>query len=267
MTSPKAIAVSMVNSFRTKGGNGAWTGIPRKDYADELEERVRTPEKIDQAQNLLCGPAAFTYALARTQPTEYVRFATELYDLGKSALGTFAVKPEGALLSTDVPTAETNIGAVDWVTMASLRSASNLLFWVTRSWNPFADVGHLSTPGDLEKWFNALGFKHVLNDASLLFTKPLTSAQEASRRFTKGHNVCLLIHWANLKSGSTGTSFIPTHWFTLESALTVSGNVQFKIWHWAITNPMDSNRNIDVPLDCFLKQFYGFISAGDADLT
>jgi hypothetical protein len=81
----KSRAREIANSLET-GGAGVWPTIPPEDVAESLRQRIDHPEKIRQAMTPYCGPAAFAYLLASSQPILYAQAVAELYRNGKTVL-------------------------------------------------------------------------------------------------------------------------------------------------------------------------------------
>ena len=64
-----------------------------------LQGRLNSPDKIDQGQTSLCGPAAFFYSLATKRQELYARYVVDMALYGKAyiSLGTHVTQRGGVI--------------------------------------------------------------------------------------------------------------------------------------------------------------------------
>lgn len=71
-----------VEEFRARTTKGAWSNFNRNEVADQLLERIKSPEKIQQGINNAYGPTTVLFELARFMPRRYVKMIIDLYEDG-----------------------------------------------------------------------------------------------------------------------------------------------------------------------------------------
>ena len=72
----------ILEEFRARTTKGAWSNSDRNDVADQLLERIKAPEKIQQGINNAYGPTTVLFELARHMPRRYVKMIIDLYEDG-----------------------------------------------------------------------------------------------------------------------------------------------------------------------------------------
>jgi hypothetical protein len=247
-------AVSMytyINEFAKKAGNGKFPNIDRAEVVKGLKERMRSPETVNQDQASLCGPAALAYAILSHLPEMYAAYIMSLYDDGAAKLGKLMIRPSAgcrnATIGTDIP-------AVDWIGLASLRDSENANWEYNSPSDKFAGI---TMPGGMEDWFKALGFTDVREETNIVRTKGLDNFREAARLYAAGYTVCLFI-WKDVLDGNRAGFFsTPNHWVVLSKypSLTADRKVGFRVFTWGahkLVGPM--------PQADFLKGYYGFLA-------
>src|SRR5579872_4965096 len=151
--SPMALANARIDTFASGSGGGAFKKIARAAVAAGLRERVQDPNGIKQGSSSLCGPAALIRTIAFTDPVAYVAFVTSLYDTGHGQLGDLKVTAGGDLLGY---APGSNVPAVDWIPLASIRDSENWFFDYQSADNEFAGI---TLPSHMESWFKKIGFR------------------------------------------------------------------------------------------------------------
>ena len=103
----------------------SWRWLSRQEIADQLDERIDNPSKINQGNTNLCGMAAFVRHWAADDPVAYVQFAINLHEKGAARLGNGAVQrnisPSPILRADHPPSAP----QADWLVLASIRDNFN----------------------------------------------------------------------------------------------------------------------------------------------
>src|SRR5262249_61747046 len=88
----KAIAIGLVNDFRTRGLS-MWGAIRREQLADGLIVRINDPTQISSRASQLCGAASAVYNLAQADPSAYARLAIDLYEKAEGKAKSLQVRP------------------------------------------------------------------------------------------------------------------------------------------------------------------------------
>jgi hypothetical protein len=234
-----------------KGKDRAFPNIKRADVVDGLRARVTKPSRIDQANTSLCGPASLFYCVAQTKAALYARYVTELYQTGKSTIGTTVVKP-GTDCRKYAPSVKAGIHPVDWIALASLRDSENDAFSYA---SPSAETGGITMPGDLLGWFIDAGFAKQGNYTNLVFTKDVANLKAAGERYKQRQSVCLFISANMLETPGVKSTF-PDHWVVLASNITFAGNVAaFTVFSWGELKAVE----LDVTKLC--RNLYGYIAS------
>ncbi len=258
----------LLTAFGSALGTTPWHGLDRAEVAGRLGELLADPDLVRQGNLNLCGPAVFLRAWIRRDPVGFTNFAVELYDTGRSRIGSgYAVEPDDdACLATDYKELQRVNGtalapAAEWMVMSAVRDAENALF--DYEGTPAEDVSAATTPGEVLEWLEATGrFTDVRDEVNLVFTKGVDHARGLAP--SADQTVLVLLNTAMLpnEDGSVENWVLrqfPNHWVALESAvLDVPGGVQFTYWCYGRTAPY---RTVTVPTDVFEANYYGAVLA------
>lgn len=274
-------ALALVDKFEMKGtsavettrgcavtANGVWPHINRAALIAGLRARIKDPDKIDQANTSLCGPADFVRDVAEDKPKVYAQAVIDLYERGTAQIGTFTITSSNDLRGhalVKIPTGM--IDASDWVILASIRATDN---WYFDYGAEDQEVRAITMPADKVKWFKAAGYTDVVDETNLLITKDLVSASLANSYFRKGYHVTLFIN-SDMLSPSTmnNVSTTPDHWVAMTKPMEIRAtvprafpdeetSVKLEVYSWG--------RRIGVPSSGrltyyhFTANFYGFIA-------
>lgn len=121
-----------------------------------------------QGSTGFCGPAVFMYALLVDRPDLYKQYIADLWDFGEAELGELKIKAsKNVKRPTDLTIGwdgQTLMPAIDWMTMASLRDSTNLIFSSDQASK--IQTGDISAPGSLDYWFGKMGAERVFVNIS-----------------------------------------------------------------------------------------------------
>lgn len=233
------------------GTSHAYPNIKRSEMVAGLRKRLGSPASIDQANTSLCGAACLMYCLASLKAAAYAQYVVELYHTGKAKLGRLSVEPSSDCKKYK-PDPAKGIHPVDWVALASLRDSENDVFDYDE---PSDEVGGITMPGDLVDWFKDSGFSKDANFTNFVFTKDEGCIRAAGNRYRHTHSVCLFVN-GNLFERPSEGSWIPNHWVVLASPVTIKNKrVSLSAFTWGAIS------QVDLPVDSFCKNFYGYISS------
>lgn len=265
----------LISEFATRKSHAAFPHINKPALVKQLLQRISQPWRIDQARSSLCGPAAFLYCVARSDPGLYAKYIIDLYEKGEAKIKDLEVEPGSDCRRYKVPPGQ--IAEADWVGLASLRDSENTFSDYESITDEFAGI---TLPGHIEDWFEEAGFKSVHDNTNLLSNKELSVLLQAHQKRSTGAKVCLFIA-ANILSGKIkkDSTFKPYHWVVLNSDITIDGKpvapliakgkkvddddkikkkqISFKVYTWG-----EELRSVSkVTVESFLNNFFGYISA------
>jgi len=112
---------------------------------------------------------------------------------------------------------------------------------------------------------NRAGYSDIRQDANLVrHQRDTDNMDEASRLFSAGYRVCLLIDdlmlYGSKQAQSGSMVFKDRHWIVLRSKIDRSGgNVKMTVFTWG-----DGDYHVPqgepLPLDRFLENYYGYVA-------
>ena len=157
---------------------------PAGDPLDPFsKEKIETGLKLRLAQwnfpaqgdSSLCGPAAFFYCLLMDRPDLYKQMVKELWESGKTKIGTLKLEPsydcrhpKNFFDYNNTLGYSPKVPAIDWITLASLRDTENGFFDYD---SPDDLIPGITTAGDLKTWFKKAGSKILYEINSNIVTQ------------------------------------------------------------------------------------------------
>jgi hypothetical protein len=271
LNSAGVYAANRVCDFLRRRGHGQWPTLDRDEVGVGILMRLAYPGLLRQGGANLCGPAAMLFSVLNDHPLTYALYAIDLYEKGEAKLNRLSVEP-----SSDVRHyfSASKIDAVDWLTMASLRSSENW-FLADHLGDPTGErwwgdkregLFGATTQMEMAWWFGQAGYRDIREDANIArHQRDTSNMDEASRLFAAGYRVCLLIDyqmiqtWHQSESGSM--MLMDRHWVVLRSTIDRSGgNVKMTIFTWGDENYQVPQSGA-LPLDDFLMNYYGYVAA------
>ena len=287
--------LSATRPAASAGGTSASSGIqPPPAFAVitdwvnfhvKLNERMSRPELIAQQETSLCGPAAFMYCVAKHRPHAYRDYVMDLALHGRARLGNLEVVPSEECRRSAPKMMQ--IDPVDWVALASLRDSTNLLLPMSHA----AQTAAITTPADLEAWFDACGlFNGTGNHTRLVNGGTLDDLFAANMSYSSAF-VCLLLRGSIMGGGGAiGTKFgsgmpktplfTPDHWVVLDELIHINARIamrnlcpstgacsldserlDFRVYSWGNYHRINST-HLSLTVGEFLPYFYGYVSAG-----
>jgi hypothetical protein len=254
------VAGFVCDFFLKHSGRGQWLTLDRDEVGVGILMRLAYPGLVDQNQASLCGPAAFLFSELQDHPGYYASFAIDMYEKGTARLGGLSITPNASVRRYSPPSWK--IAPVDWLTMASLRDSENWFVTYDTADKEFAGA---TTPFELVWWFNKAGYSDVKDDVNLVrHQRDTDNMDEASRLFSAGYRVCLLIDYEMLQTSTqadSGSALAEDrHWVVLRSRIDRSGgNVKMTIFTWGEANREVPKSGV-LPLDDFLMNYYGYVA-------
>jgi hypothetical protein len=261
--SAKDEAKKLVDEFEMRNKPGCpWIYLKRSEIAAGLRERIDDPDKINQGQTSLCGPADFIRDVAIDFPKIYAQAAIDLYEIGQGLVGTFLIKPAKDLKLYKLPETA-KIHQADWLVLASIRDTDN---WFMDYQSESDDAAAITMPHSKESWLRKAGYSDVVNETNILACKDLPNARKASSYLSKGYKVCLFINADMLDTSTQNNSSVtPNHWVALTSSINVSGieadpasKMKFRVYTWGAQQDVPASGSLNIKH--FLSNYYGYIA-------
>lgn len=137
----------------------------KEEIEKGLQLRLAKMDYPNQDQAMLCGPAAFFYCLLIDRPDLYKQMVKELWESGKTKIGTLKLEPsydcrhpKNFFDYNNTLGYSPKVPAIDWITLASLRDTENGFFDYD---SPDDLIPGITTAGDLKTWFKKAGAEIV----------------------------------------------------------------------------------------------------------
>jgi hypothetical protein len=207
----------------------AWPHLDPTTVLSRINDLQNDANLFNQGIFELCTAAAFFHHIIQKNPTEFARFAKELFGAGISYLGKFKVAPGSDLRNADYGALASKFTTLppqtDWMLMSSVRDSENWFFDFEGS--PDEDKAIETTANELSDWYKNTGF---YSDVS--YNTDLDAAKIKSIVKTNNNQVALWIQ-VSLLPGDTRKD---THIITVEGPITIdetNDKVSFKYWTWA----------------------------------
>ncbi len=272
--------------------------------SQELVARIDDEDLGENGKINLCGPAAFMHVYGQRDPMGYVEYTLGLYTHGRGligrsgdddSIGGLVIEPDRDIKETRMYGSEAKprttpptpanprefqtqwgLGAVDFITMASLRDDQNLLLDFD---SPDDALAGINFPEEVSSWLNATGLYSTVSSEGNWFRNGTFDHAEGLDPDPAQRDILLLIQtWAmnpvfwispgnltvNLADANsiaaTGTSLLeafPNHFVVLTSAITElpNGLVDLEFWTWGEV------RHYQITKAVFEANYYGAIVA------
>jgi hypothetical protein len=262
----KLDALMLVTKFIGRNHKAAFMSINKNDFIEKLKERIDDPSTINQGATSLCGPAVVMFCWLYKRPDLYAQYVINVYESGVGKMGELAVKPGQDCRNYN----PTTIRGIDWVALAALRDSENVLL----DYDEESDqVSGITYPGEIEKWFNNIGFMVLENDTSLLMREGFSVLKKAACHFVHGKSVCLLVNKWFLDGD--GVKIAANHWVVMTSEPTIDGikissvsseidfldkSIDFDVYTWGKQGAGSINKFRSNDLRDFLDCFHGFLA-------
>lgn len=244
----------------------------KEKVQQELKARIAKKTFPDQGSSSLCGPAAFFYALLMDRPDIYRQVVNELWESGKTKIGSLKLEPSKDCQNPtkffkhnddnkkeDIP----KISAIDWMTLASLRDSENTFFDYQ---SPDNELSGITMDGSIKSWFNKIGAtKEASTGFNYLLGKNLSIKDVLSlNRYIDGNHHILVLIGAGMLNYGTGSS--KNHWIVWKSKLTLKNGseiteqtaltekVSLELFSWG---EVGNQLKTDLTLEGVLDHLYG----------
>jgi hypothetical protein len=255
-------ALAAIAAFGQSTAPGLWPHLDKQKLVAEMRLRVNDPFKVNQGKQPFCGPASILFELIRKQPLRYVQICRDLFEQGGFQAKTKQINASTRLRQESK--GDLQMGQADWLVLATLRDAENLLFPV----DPDApeimrNLSGMTKSWEMKGWVREiLGYERVKYNHTYLLGD-LGALRNADRVIETGGVAFMLV----TADGLLGQAIprkeelpvaLPNHWITLISNVAIqkgtfgrhdSGQVSFDVFTWAKKMHVDAGEG---PFERFL---------------
>lgn len=244
---------------------------------EEIENQLNAIDTSNPAATInqdplgLCGPATFFYCLLKNQPSYYKKVVIDLWNSGKAEIGSLKLEPNYKCRNPHnekVFFGKNAMNAINWMTLAVLRSHQNKVMKALGSFGPLECLADVTTPSAIASWFNEAGSK-TLHDGMYSIKTFMTENQlkESYKKYEEGCkngcvNVIAYVRSKKLYSDDEGnmtytkekslhTRFLPAfHYIVIDQIYIDSKEkiVNYTYSHWGKSFTMSGE-----PIKNFLK--------------
>lgn len=270
-SAPKREALAAIAAFEQSTAPSLWPHLDKQKIAAEMRSRVNDPFKVNQGKQPFCGPASILFELIRKQPLRYVEICRSLFEQGSFYARTKRVNTSARLRQESK--GDLQMGQADWLVLASLRDAENLLFPV----DPDApemmrNLSGMTKSWEMKGWVREiLGYEQVQYKHTYLLGD-MGALQNAAQVIQTGGVAFMLVTADGLLGQAIPNKedlpvALPNHWITLVGDVSIqkgtfgqhdSGHVSFDVFTWA------KKMHVDVDEGPFERFLWGIVTGQPA---
>ena len=152
----RAFAASGASSMFTlvnPANDAAKFAVRRAEFVKRMMDLVANPRLLDQGNVNACGMAAFLHLWLKRAPDDVAKFAIDLFQHGRAAIGSLDVVPNQDLLKQNYALLPTGAPPVaDWIMVSGLRNGTGRPGFLGRH-DDAADG--IVFPQELQEWLEA----------------------------------------------------------------------------------------------------------------
>jgi hypothetical protein len=236
-----------------------WPGIEKALLIRQMSDRLANPFCVNQGGQPFCGPTAVLFELIRKRPLRYIDICQQLYETGEFKGVSRTIGTTARLRQSQ---GNLRMAVADWLILATLRDANNILFPVDPNAPTFArNMSGITKPWEMVGWLReVMGYRHVKFRYSFFFGD-LAGLQYAQEVIDRGGIALMLITTEQMLTAKPGTITMPNHWIALLGNVVVDpapwpwqldrGQVRFTAYSWG------RSYGIDMPGPAFVDRFWG----------
>ncbi len=149
-----------LDSFEKSTKLGAWPHLRKSEIVANMRSLLADPFRIDQKQQPFCGPTSLVFELIRKHPLRYVQMCQQLYERGMFQGTTRTVEASPRLRQAS---REMDMAQADWMLIATLREAENLIFPVDPNAPTLVrNIAGMTKSWEMKGWVREiLGYRRV----------------------------------------------------------------------------------------------------------
>ncbi len=226
-------AEAAIAAFEQSIAPGAWSFLDKATIIADMRARIHDPFQVNQGGQPFCGPAAVLFTLLCKQPLRYVEMCQSLFLIGGfQGYNHYVVSSERLRQDSH---GNLQMGQADWMMLATLREAENLIFPVEpNAPDLIRNLAGMTKSWEMKGWVQEiLGYKTVhYNHAYLM--NDISAMQEAAMAIEAGGVAFALITAEGMLENTPPLVPFPSHWIALLGNISVQGNpVTFDLYTWS----------------------------------
>lgn len=248
-TNTKQQATEALNRFQTSDVVGVWPYLEKEKIIREMRSRLYNPFNVNQGQQPFCGPASILFELIHKFPLRYVELCRDLFETGGFQSQTHRVQTSEAL--REASQGELRMGPADWMILATLREAENLILPVEPNAPEIVrNLAGMTKSWEMQGWVrDILGYKHV-DYIHTYVLRDLSAVRKAQKIIDRGGVAFGLITADALLGTKPPKITVPDHWITIVGNVNIqkgtfgkhdSGHVSFDVFTWAKRVTIDAD--------------------------
>ena len=255
-TSLQRLGVQRVCDFLKRSGPQRFGNLDRTRVGVQLLLRIANPNIINQQNAGVCGPVSFIYGFAFDDPSGYAKFATELFENGRTKLGRLDIIPGSDCRNYSPPPP---ISDAEWLTAASLRDSENFFLDYDSVSKDKAGGSHIK---ELAEWFTRAGYTDVHWEKNRSESLGADKIALINRYYDQGYRIGLSINAKLLDPATQAqTSSGSNHLVVLRSRIEVTGqNATATIFTWG-QGQFKIPKGTPLTTSQFLEHWYGYVVA------
>lgn len=247
-------ALAAIAAFEQSAAPGLWQHLEKRTIVAEMQSRVNDPFKVNQGRQPFCGPASILFELIHKQPLRYVQLCRDLFEQSKFQAKTKQIEASERLRQESKGNLQ--MGQADWMVLATLRDAENLLFPVAPDAPELMrNLSGMTKSWEMKGWVREiLGCDRVKYDHTYLLGD-MGALRHAAKVIEAGGVAFALVTADGLLGQTTPDKeelpvALPNHWITLVGNISIqkgsfgnhdSGHVSFDVFTWAKKMHVDAN--------------------------
>ena len=255
-------ASQALDNFEKSTQPGVWTNLDKKTVIADMRSRLADPFQVNQGGQPFCGPASILFELVRKQPLRYVQICRSLFETGSFQAQTRRIDTYPRLRASR---GRLQMAQADWMVLATLRDAENLLFSVDPSApDIIRNLAGITKPWEMQGWIReVLGYPKATNTITYLYGE-VTALQRATQIIAAGGVAFVLVTAEGLLQGNPPLLPYPDHWVTLLGNVSIKAASNFAnlgsthlscdLYTWG------EKRHIDVDQSPLENCFWGIIT-------
>jgi hypothetical protein len=254
-----------LRSFEQSTDLGVWPLLQKVQVIAGMRERLLNPFKVNQGGQPFCGPTALLFELVRQEPERYIEICRSLFERGHFRSTNQTIHATERLRNSP---GEFRMGQADWLVLATLRDAENILFAVDPAAPEFVrNLSGMTKSWEMVGWarevlgYRKVSYRHayVMGDVQAL--------REAQRAIDRGGVAFMLITAENFLKKSDLKVTFPNHWIVLLDSSKLprrnllpwqkdnQPNLEFEVYSWG------RRYQISLPERTFDDHFWGVVIA------
>ncbi|MEM6256610.1 MAG: hypothetical protein AAF821_27195 [Cyanobacteria bacterium P01_D01_bin.156] len=237
----KQQAIAALNRFQTSDVVGVWLYLKKEQIIREMRSRLHNPFNVNQGQQPFCGPASILFELIRKFPLRYVELCQNLFETGGFQAQTRRIQTSEAL--REASQGNLRMGPADWMVLATLREAENLIFPVEPNAPEIVrNLAGMTKSWEMKGWVrDILGYANV-HYMHTYVLRDLSAVRKAQKIIDQGGVAFGLITANALLGNKPPKITVPDHWITIVGDVNIqkgtfgkhdSGHVSFDVFTWA----------------------------------